>query len=163
MKFTAHRDFTILAALMLLHLVPLGFWACTPAQTANARASTLDWARCASAPALQQLTTWVGSSLIADDWERTWKGALVGSLTPAVTCALGVLASQIPSAGDGGISGPEARIQTLAELCQDDLRQVQQGTLARGEACKDPRWRAAWILWKERAAGRLLLAPSGEG
>lgn len=155
MKFTAHRDFTILAALMLLHLVPLGFWACTPAQTANARASTLDWARCASAPALQQLTTWVGSSLIADDWERTWKGALVGSLTPAVTCALGVLASQVPAAGDGGGSPPEARIQTLAALCQDDL--------SKGEACKDPRWRAAWILWQERAAGRLRLGPSGEG
>lgn len=156
-----HR--TLIAVLLALHLIPLGMWACTPAQTALPLTATLDWARCAAAPALQQLTSWVGSSLAADDWQQSWRGALVGTLTPAVTCALGVLASQVPAAGDGGISPPEARIQALAALCQDDLRQVEQGALDKGEACKDPRWRAAWILWQERAAGRLRLAPSGRG
>lgn len=153
-----HR--TLIAALLALHLAALGMWACTPAQTASARAATLDWARCATAPALSKLVDWTASSLTADDWQN-WRGALAGALGPALTCALGTLASQIPSDGVDGLA--EARIQTLAAICQQDLEQVRTGALPRAEACRDPRHRAAWIIWQERAAGRLRLAPSGRG
>lgn len=155
-----HR--TLIAVLLALHLIPLGMWACTPAQTTSARAATPDWARCAAAPALGQLTTWAAKSLESDDWQ-SWRGALAGTLGPALTCALGTLASQIPSEGADGFGSPEARIQALAAVCAEDLRQAEEGIIPKGEACKDPRHRAAWILWQERAAGRLRLTPSGRG